>query len=35
MQIRFAGLIALFLASSDSGYLTGQTLNADGGQIML
>src|SRR3954452_5314790 len=29
------GPIALFLASADSGYLTGQTLNADGGQIML
>jgi NAD(P)-dependent dehydrogenase (short-subunit alcohol dehydrogenase family) len=32
---RDIGPIALFLASSDSGYLTGQTLNADGGQIML
>jgi len=29
------GPIALFLASSDSAYLTGQTLNADGGQMML
>jgi NAD(P)-dependent dehydrogenase (short-subunit alcohol dehydrogenase family) len=32
---RDIGPIALFLASSDSAYLTGQTLNADGGQIML
>ena len=32
---RDIGPIALFLASADSGYLTGQTLNADGGQIML
>lgn len=29
------GPIAVFLASTDSGYLTGQTLNADGGQQML
>ncbi len=29
------GPIAAFLASSDSAYLTGQTLNADGGQMML
>lgn len=29
------GPIAVFLAASDSGYLTGQTLNADGGQAML
>ena len=29
------GPIAVFLASSDSKYLTGQTLNADGGQMML
>lgn len=27
--------IAVFLASDEGGYLTGQTLNADGGQIML
>ena len=32
---RDIGPIALFLASADSGYLTGQTLNADGGQMML
>ena len=32
---RDIGPIALFLASSDSVYLTGQTLNADGGQMML
>jgi NAD(P)-dependent dehydrogenase (short-subunit alcohol dehydrogenase family) len=32
---RDIGPIALFLASSESGYLTGQTLNADGGQQML
>ena len=32
---RDIGPIAVFLASTDSGYLTGQTLNADGGQIML
>ena len=29
------GPVAVFLASSDAGYLTGQTLNVDGGQIML
>jgi NAD(P)-dependent dehydrogenase (short-subunit alcohol dehydrogenase family) len=32
---RDIGPIAVFLAGTDSGYLTGQTLNADGGQIML
>lgn len=32
---RDIGPIAVFLASNDSTYLTGQTLNADGGQIML
>ena len=32
---RDIGPIAVFLASSDAGYLTGQTLNADGGQMML
>lgn len=29
------GTVAAFLAGPDSRYLTGQTLNADGGQIML
>ena len=29
------GPVAVFLASDDSRYLTGQTLNADGGQVML
>ena len=29
------GPVAVFLASADSHHLTGQTLNADGGQVML
>jgi len=32
---RDIGLVAAFLASPDAAYLTGQTLNADGGQMML
>lgn len=29
------GSVAVFLASNDSQYITGQTINADGGQMML
>jgi NAD(P)-dependent dehydrogenase (short-subunit alcohol dehydrogenase family) len=33
--VRDIGPVAVFLASDDSHYITGQTLNADGGQLML
>jgi NAD(P)-dependent dehydrogenase (short-subunit alcohol dehydrogenase family) len=29
------GPIAVFLCSTEAGYLTGQRLNTDGGQVML
>jgi NAD(P)-dependent dehydrogenase (short-subunit alcohol dehydrogenase family) len=29
------GVVALFLATDDSRYVTGQTINVDGGQVML
>jgi NAD(P)-dependent dehydrogenase (short-subunit alcohol dehydrogenase family) len=31
---RDVGPVAVFLASSDSDYMTGQTFHVDGGQIL-